>query len=147
MRRRVLSLARKVCQRIERWSVQSPYVVDPDWRTVANGELKGVDFFLPKGNGRTWADRIVAGEYEADLFAVFAELARQGGILYDIGAHIGYFTCAWVILGGHRVEAFEPVPSNHHIILNTVTRNNLKEKVRVHNVALAGCRRSQFPSD
>jgi FkbM family methyltransferase len=136
IRRKLLSLARRVCRRIERNSARSPYVAGPDWRTVERGELKGVDFFLPKGDGRTWADRIVAGEYESDLFPVFRELAEQGGTLYDIGAHIGYFTCTWVILGGHRVEAFEPVPSNYHIILNTLARNNLNGKVRVHNLAL-----------
>jgi FkbM family methyltransferase len=109
--------------------------VAPVCRTVEQGPLKGHRFFLP-AQGEGWADRIVAGKYETDLVLIFQKLAKQGGVLYDIGAHIGFFSSAWILFGGDAVEAFEPVPSNRTVLLETISENNLLDKVRIHKFAL-----------
>jgi FkbM family methyltransferase len=70
------------------------------------------------------------------MLAAFGDLARAGGTLYDIGAHIGYYSCAWLKLGGDRVEAFEPAPYNREILLATIEQNGFSEKIRVHGMAI-----------
>ncbi|HUP28359.1 MAG TPA: FkbM family methyltransferase [Chloroflexia bacterium] len=107
-----------------------------DWRTVRSGPLQGLSFYLPSGEEAPWADRFLTGKYEPEMLAALQSLARKGGTLYDIGAHIGFYTCAWLKLGGQSVEAFEPAPYNREILEATLERNNLARNVRVHSVAL-----------
>ena len=112
----------------------------PHWAGVKAGPLAGLQFYLPQ-SGSGWSGAIVRGEYERPLLAQFEELARAAargkgaGVLYDIGAHVGFFSCAWLRLGGNRVEAFEPVPANARIVAETAARNGL-EGLRVHALAL-----------
>lgn len=80
--------------------------------------------------------RMLSGEYERRLVADFADLARDGGVLYDVGGHVGFFACAWLRLGGGRVEVFEPMPANARRIEQTLTRNGLDRAARVHHQAL-----------
>lgn len=103
------------------------------WRSVHAGPLAGLWLYLPDAS---WAERFLTGEYEPETLAAMAMLAGCGGTLYDVGAHIGYYTCAWLHMGGSRVEAFEPTPYNRDILMETIKRNGLESKVRVHNVAL-----------
>jgi FkbM family methyltransferase len=70
------------------------------------------------------------------MVAALGELARTGGTLYDIGAHIGVYSCAWLKLGGEQVEAFEPAPYNLDVLRATLKRNGLAGRVRVHAFAL-----------
>lgn len=107
-----------------------------DWRQVREGPLAGVWLFLPQGEGAEWAERYLTGEYESEMVSAIGELAQQRGTLYDLGAHIGYYTCVWLKLGGERVEAFEPAPYNREILLATIEKNGFAGRVRVHEVAL-----------
>jgi FkbM family methyltransferase len=70
------------------------------------------------------------------MLPALAELARAGGVLYDVGAHLGFFSCAWQVLGGDGVEAFEPVPRHQKLLHETFARNNLGQQVRLHPAAL-----------
>ncbi len=108
----------------------------PQWRTVAAGRLQGVEFFLPPPGLAGWSDRIVRGQYEPDAAPTLLELAPRGGTLYDIGSHIGFFTCAWLTLGGSSVVAFEPLPSNEQIVRATVARNGFTDRVQIQALAL-----------
>jgi len=70
------------------------------------------------------------------MLGALAGLARPGAVLYDIGAHIGFFTCSWLRLGGGRVEAFEPLPSTARVLRRTIRRNGFAARARVHTLAL-----------
>ncbi|MGA7731262.1 MAG: FkbM family methyltransferase [Chloroflexia bacterium] len=107
-----------------------------DWREVVGGPLKGVWFYLPSGEDARWADRFLTGGYEPEMLAALEELARVGGTLYDVGAHTGFYTCAWLKFGGERVEAFEPAAYNRQVLEATLRRNDFADKVRVHALAL-----------
>jgi FkbM family methyltransferase len=107
-----------------------------DWREVESGPLAGLWLYLPSGEGVGWAERFLTGDYEPEMLSALKEHARAGGTLYDIGAHTGYFTCAWLKLGGEWVEAFEPAPYSREILTATLERNNLADNVRVHALAL-----------
>jgi FkbM family methyltransferase len=134
LRDRVVAFARKLDKQLfptERGKAR----LAPSWRTVEHGILQGLQFFIPAGEGAPWADWIVAGKYEPRFIAALAEWAAQGGVLYDVGAHAGLYSCAWRRLGGGVVEAFEPLPSSARVVAETVERNELAG-VRIHNFAL-----------
>jgi FkbM family methyltransferase len=135
---RLLHGARTLARRLAGRPAAPPRITPPTWKTVEHGPLAGLAFYLPGGRDAPWADRLIAGTYEPDMTAPLADLARHGGTLYDIGAHVGYYTAAWLRLGGTRVEAFEPVPSTRQGLAAMLARNGLADRVGVHDVAL-GC--------
>jgi FkbM family methyltransferase len=135
MRATVRGVLHKAYRRMRR-SSGPPAITPPVWRAVERGPLAGLVFFLPGGRNAPWADRIRAGDYEPATLDVLTDLARGGGVLYDIGAHIGFYSCAWMRLGGARVEAFEPLPSTAQVLRRTLACNKLDEAVHIHNVAL-----------
>ncbi|MDQ3930267.1 MAG: FkbM family methyltransferase [Chloroflexota bacterium] len=130
-RRQLAALLRRVRQRVVRARPS-----EPSWQKVESGPLAGTFFLLPSGQGAEWTERFIQGRYETAMLTALGELARQGGVLYDVGAHMGYYACAWLALGGARVEAFEPAPFNRRVLEETLARNRLSDKVRVHGVAL-----------
>ncbi len=74
------------------------------------------------------------GTYEPAQTKLFAELVKPGDVVYDIGAHFGYYTLLGSKIAGRsgRVIAFEPSPSNlarlyRHIELNRCTNVKVLE--------------------
>jgi FkbM family methyltransferase len=68
------------------------------------------------------------GTYERDKAELFAGMVTQGGVLYDIGANVGYYA----IMGGRcvgpsgQVYAFEPVPRNVGFLRRHIEINGLR---------------------
>jgi FkbM family methyltransferase len=68
--------------------------------------------------GKSWmlASRInfFFGTYEPEQTQAFQEIVRPGNVVYDIGAHFGYYTLLASGLAGPagRVIAIEPFPGN-----------------------------------
>jgi FkbM family methyltransferase len=91
-------------------------------RVVAGG-AKGALFELDLREEKAfWA-----GMFEPVVEGVFADIVRPGSVVYDIGAHIGYYTviAARCTGAGGQVIAFEPDPKNRvrlerHIALNEI---------------------------
>ena len=117
-------------------SIERSHQAEATWRKVTDGPLADTFFLLPSGSRAGWTERFLAGNYEPAMLDVLGMLARKRGVLYDIGAHMGYYTCAWLSLGGVWVEAFEPAPSSRAVLEETLIYNHLSEGVRVHSVAL-----------
>lgn len=108
--------------------------LEPHWRTVVGGPLAGLEFFMPDWGG--WSDRIVAGSYEVEMVDILRAYALRGGVLYDIGAHVGFFTCAWLRLGGDEVQAFEPLASNYEVAQEIFSKNGFASRAMLHKIAL-----------
>lgn len=72
----------------------------------------------------------VRGNYESDLAVPIQSLVRAGSVVFDIGAHFGYWTLALSRLCGTTgtVFAFEPSPENLERL-----RQNLQIN-EIHNV-------------
>lgn len=53
---------------------------------------------------------------------VFIELVREGMIVVDIGAHMGYYTllAARAVGDKGKVFAFEPEPSNYALLVKNI---------------------------
>lgn len=65
-------------------------------------------------NVREFAHRhtFLYGDYESELSALIARLARPGWVFFDVGANVGFFSVTACDLGGpnSRAVAFEPNP-------------------------------------
>jgi len=77
------------------------------------------------------------GFYELNLSRKIVSLARTGGILVDVGANIGYFTCLWTGLGTNNlVYAFEPSPDVCSMLRRNIEVNALQDRVKAFEFAL-----------
>jgi FkbM family methyltransferase len=87
---------------------------------VLQGELRGKRWVVGASNHGCWL-----GSYEHDKQQAFRRAVRPGGVVFDLGAHVGYYTLLASSLVGPegRVFAFEPMPRNlgylkRHLRLN-----------------------------
>jgi FkbM family methyltransferase len=60
------------------------------------------------------------------------DLARQGGLLVDVGANLGYFSLLWAgIRSDNRVMAIEASPRNVALLRRNVARNQFDGRIDV----------------
>jgi FkbM family methyltransferase len=92
--------------------------------------------------GKRWllASRInfFLGTYEPEQTQAFQEIVRPGHVVYDVGAHYGYYTLLASVLTGPtgKVFAFEPSPANIPR-LQTHCRINRCANVIIREIALS----------
>ena len=77
--------------------------------------------------------------YEAENFAFLKQKATDGGVVIDIGAHIGLFAVRAAQLIGQtgRVYAFEPTPATHLLLQKTVAVNEMQYRIMPQKEAIA----------
>jgi FkbM family methyltransferase len=99
---------------------------------ILRGSLRGNRWLLATRSN------FLLGTYEPEQTREFERLVRFGSVVYDIGAHFGYYTLLASRLVGSagRVFAFEPSPGNlgflrRHLDLNAI------QNVEVLELALA----------
>lgn len=78
------------------------------------------------------------GAHEIRVQEIFARLLRPGAVVWDIGAHIGFFSAlaARLVCPGGKVHAFEPLPANRVRLRKTIELNGIRE-IQVHPTAIA----------
>jgi FkbM family methyltransferase len=84
---------------------------------VLSGPLRGAKWIVGAANHSSWL-----GIYERDKAWTFASLLTPNDVVYDIGAHVGYYSLI-AAKAGAQVFAFEPLPRNlayldRHIAIN-----------------------------
>ena len=99
------------------------------------GFAEGLTLWLPEP-ASSWSRWISSSEYEPGLLQTVKEEASRGGVLYDVGAHIGLVSCLWCCSGGGLACAFEPSPHNARLIHENL-KINAVENARVYEVAIA----------
>jgi len=89
---------------------------------VLSGANRGLRWIVGAGNHNCWL-----GTYERDSQILICQYVRPGMIVFDVGAHTGYFTLLLSRLVGEtgRVVAFEPDIHNlqflrRHLALNDI---------------------------
>jgi FkbM family methyltransferase len=90
---------------------------------IVRGRLRGNKWVAGSSNHGCWL-----GTYETRKRLLVEQTIREGAIVFDIGAHVGFYTLLASVLVGPRgrVFAFEPLGTNlqylqEHIRLNRVT--------------------------
>jgi FkbM family methyltransferase len=78
-----------------------------------------------------------AGFYELPLTKMIVALAKDGGLLVDVGANYGYFSLLWAATNPQNtVIAFEASPRNHAALIRNVERNGLAHRIATESKAL-----------
>lgn len=117
------------------------------WNKVQSGIFQGKELFLPK----TWGYKVKNLNHEREVFEVIKKVAPFSNVMYDIGAHYGWFSVAWVCYGGKLVEAFEPADQNADVMTETINKNNLHDSIKLHRHALGDKTKKEklvlFPND
>ena len=92
-------------------------------------EVEGEKMYVDRGaivsKGTSTCVQALMRGYEQLLTKLFKKEMKQGMIVVDIGAHIGYFTLLAARLVGEtgRVFAFEPDPDNYSLLIKNVSVN------------------------
>lgn len=105
---------------------------------ILQGRLRGKKWIVGSGQHGFWL-----GSYEWKQQSVFEKLVEPASIVFDIGAHVGFYTLLASVLVGPagRVFAFEPVPANIRYLRRHLDLNNIKN-VTVIEAAIADRRGS-----
>jgi FkbM family methyltransferase len=85
-----------------------------------------VDVFYPDPSmRRTFRAYATSRIHERGTTALFRKIVREGDVVVDLGANIGYFTMLAARLVGKdgRVYAFEPEPRNYDLLLRNIELN------------------------
>ncbi len=70
------------------------------------------------------------GYYELELSRKIISLAKEGGLLVDVGANLGYFSLLWAAGNPkNRCIAFEASPRNVSIIERNIKRNHFENQI------------------
>jgi FkbM family methyltransferase len=96
---------------------------------ILQGPLRGKKWIVGSGNHGYWL-----GSYEMGKCILFAKTVPAGGVVFDLGANVGYYTLLSSFRSGPRgrVYAFEPLPRNiqflkRHLALNRIENTVLLE--------------------
>jgi FkbM family methyltransferase len=102
---------------------------------ILAGPLRG-RWWLPQSRGKIL--RILCGTYEPEQTRLFRDYIPAGATVFDVGAHVGYYTLLSSVLAGNngRVWAFEPNPANHGFLRRHVALNHC-DNVSIENAAVS----------
>jgi FkbM family methyltransferase len=87
---------------------------------IIQGPLRGKRWVVGSSNHGCWL-----GSYEFQKQQIFIKTVSPGCVVYDIGAHVGFYTLLSSVLVGSqgKVLAFEPVPRNLQYLRRHVQMN------------------------
>ncbi len=88
---------------------------------------------LPKSFKKTFQSYIISSSWEELTTEMFKKVVKEGDIVVDLGANLGYFTLLAAKLVGPKgkVYAFEPEPINYSLLLQNIALNGYDNVVPV----------------
>ena len=100
---------------------------------ILRGPQRGLRWIVGSGSLRCWL-----GTYEHDKRLRFTALVRDADVVFDVGAHAGYYTLLASVLVGDQgaVVAFEPGPGNLRYLRRHV-RMNHRRNVTIVEAAIS----------
>src|SRR6266436_706615 len=106
--------------RVLRWPLQ--WIPQDAVVPILQGPCAGMRWIVGSSTHGCWL-----GSYEYEKRKLFEELVGPGDVVYDIGAHVGFYTLLASVLVGHtgRVVAFEPSPRNLAYLRRHLAMNRL----------------------
>jgi len=114
--------------------------MEPAWERVSAGPLAGREILIDRRGNGAWDD-MLSGRFDAEIYGVIAQSRpARGGIVWDVGAHIGFHTLGFSAIAGSsgRVVAFEPNPSNRDRLQQNLQKNpDLAARVEILSCALS----------
>ena len=117
-----------------RWVLRQGTRNEPVLVYVVSGPLAGRPMYVNlRSQKYYWL-----GTYEPEVQSVILREVRQDDIVYDIGAHIGFFSLLFSIIVGSQgeVHCFEPLPENVEILRRQLRTNQFEHVVTVVSSAV-----------
>ncbi len=97
-------------------------------------EVHGSKMYVDTSIVQTIQHNLLIGYiYERDEVELFKKMVKEGNVVVDVGAHIGYYTMLTARLVGKsgKVFAFEPLPDNYDLLVKNVEVNGYDNVVAV----------------
>lgn len=101
-------------------------------------ELQGSKMYINSHDSdpsmrRTFRAYVKRGVHEKATTELFKKMVKEGDVVVDMGANIGYFTLLAARLAGKsgKVYAFEPEPRNYYYLLKNIEINRYDNVVAV----------------
>ncbi len=106
---------------------------------VQDGPLKGKKWSLAT------SIKFIKGKYVKRDTDVLTENVKKGETVYDIGAHVGYFSvlCSDIVGKQGRVYSFEPLPMNLLFLRKHIKINNC-ENIKVFKTCISDSISEEF---
>jgi FkbM family methyltransferase len=107
---------------------------------VVHGIGRGLRFpaqaLIPR---HSQARLLLYGALELPVQEALRRTLPAGGVLYDVGANLGFFTLLGARIAGEagRVIAFEPVAANAALVADAARRNGMGARVEVREAAIS----------
>ena len=100
---------------------------------ILQGPLRGMKWVVGSSTHGCWL-----GSYELEKQRCLAKLVKPGMVVYDIGAHVGFYTLYFATLTGPsgKVYAFEPARRNLQYLYKHISLNYVNN-IEVYEVAVA----------
>ncbi|MCI5058336.1 MAG: FkbM family methyltransferase [Flavobacteriales bacterium] len=100
---------------------------------ILSGPLKGKKWYFKKDS----SNQYILGIYEQELIEFSLGLMRKqkNPVVYDIGAHHGYFSLLCSAFDQSTVYAFEPLPSNFDVLQKNLKANHIEGQLL--NIAIS----------
>jgi FkbM family methyltransferase len=106
---------------------------------ILQGKLRGKQWIVGSSQHGCWL-----GSYELDKRLFLEKTITEGSIVFDLGAHVGFYTLLASVLVGCRgkVFAFEPLPANflylkEHLRINKTTNVTVIEAAVSDRIGVA----------
>lgn len=125
-----------VCRRYA-WFLNRKKLVSPGGFVIR--EVNGSKMYLDLADEGLSRDLIVDGVREAYALETVKRELKEGQVVVDIGANIGYYALleARIVGTSGKVYAIEPVPGNVEILKKNIELNGYSN-VEVHQLAIGG---------
>lgn len=99
---------------------------------ILQGPMKGLRWVTGASDHGCWL-----GSYEFRKRAALESSLSEGGVFFDVGANVGFYTLLGAVkVGAGRVYAFEPLPDNLRYLRTHVDTNGLSN-VEIIEAAVA----------
>lgn len=100
---------------------------------IIQGPLKGCRWIVDSSDFGCWL-----GSYEFPKQKAFASFVREGDVVYDLGANVGFYSLLVARLAGKTgtIFSFEPFPRNIFYINRHIALNNIKN-IKIIEAAVA----------
>jgi len=108
---------------------------------IMQGRLKGKKWIIGSGNLE-----YVLGTYEFEKVKLFEKIVKNCKVIYDIGAHVGFYTLlsSELIKEKGKVVAFEPLPRNLKYLKKHLEMNNCNNVMLIEAAVSDKCSMSFF---
>lgn len=99
--------------------------------------IHGSDMLLNPHDRGIGSDLLLYGNREPLISTKFREILKEGMVVYDIGANIGYYALQESRIVGKSgyIYAIEPIPYNIQVLEKNIHLNGYKN-IEVHNLAI-----------